>query len=132
MSVIADRMAGLGTENAFKVGEDIARAEKRGVDVVRFTLGEPDFASPPHVNQIGVDNILAGNTHYVDPAGIAPFRKAVADHVSRDSWALDRPGTGGRFAGGQAWDRLLGDDIRRPRRRSDLPEPRVSDLRVMG
>jgi hypothetical protein len=36
--VIADRMAALGTENAFKVGEDIARAEKRGVDVVRFTL----------------------------------------------------------------------------------------------
>ena len=83
MSVIADRMSALGTENAFKVGEDIARAERRGMEVIRFTLGEPDFASPPHVNRVGVDNILAGNTHYVDPAGIAPFRKAVADYVSR-------------------------------------------------
>ncbi len=83
MGVISKRMAALGTENAFKVGDDIARAEKRGMDVIRFTLGEPDFPSPPHVSQVGVDNILAGNTHYVDPAGIAPFRKAVADHVSR-------------------------------------------------
>ena len=37
MGLIADRMAVLGTENAFKVGEDIARAEKRGVNVIRFT-----------------------------------------------------------------------------------------------
>jgi aspartate/methionine/tyrosine aminotransferase len=83
MSAIADRIATLGTENAFKVGEDIARAEKRGVDVIRFTLGEPDFASPAHVNQAGIDNILKGNTHYVDPAGILPFRKAIAAYVSR-------------------------------------------------
>jgi aspartate/methionine/tyrosine aminotransferase len=83
MGVIADRMAAMGTENAFKVGEDIARAEKRGVDVIRFTLGEPDFASPTHVNQAGIDSILAGNTHYADPQGIAPFRKAIADYVSR-------------------------------------------------
>jgi len=83
MGLIADRMAVLGTENAFKVGDDIARAEKRGLDVVRFTLGEPDFASPSNVNQAGIDSILKGNTHYVDPAGTAPFRKTVADYVSR-------------------------------------------------
>ncbi|MFQ5790916.1 MAG: pyridoxal phosphate-dependent aminotransferase [Acidobacteriota bacterium] len=83
MSVVADRMAALGTENAFKIGEDIARAEKRGVDIIRFTVGEPDFDTAPHINQAGIDNILKGNTHYVDPAGILPFRKAAAAHISR-------------------------------------------------
>lgn len=83
MGLIADRMAVLGTENAFKVGEDIARAEKRGVNVIRFTLGEPDFASPEHVNQTAIDNILKGNTHYVDPAGLLSYREAVAAYVSR-------------------------------------------------
>lgn len=83
MGLIADRMATLGTENAFKIGEDIARAQKRGRDVIRFTLGEPDFDSAPHINQVGIENILKGNTHYVDPAGLLSFRKAAAAHISR-------------------------------------------------
>jgi aspartate/methionine/tyrosine aminotransferase len=83
MGLIADRMATLGTENAFKIGEDIARAEKRGRDVIRFTLGEPDFDSAPHINDVAIDQIRSGNTHYTDPAGTLSFRRAVAAHLSR-------------------------------------------------
>ncbi len=83
MAVIGKRIAAMGTENAFKIGEDVARAEARGVDVIRFTIGEPDFDSAPHINQAGVDSIFAGNTHYTDPAGVASLREAVAAHVTR-------------------------------------------------
>jgi aspartate/methionine/tyrosine aminotransferase len=83
MAVIADRIASMGTENAFKIGEDVARAQARGMDVIRFTIGEPDFDSAPHINQVGIDNILSGNTHYTDPAGILPLREACAAHVRR-------------------------------------------------
>lgn len=83
MGLIANRMASLGTENAFRIGDDIARAEKRGIDVIRFTLGEPDFSSPEHVNRTAIDSILEGNTHYVDPAGTLRYREAVAGYVSR-------------------------------------------------
>jgi len=83
MAVIAERIAAMGTENAFKIGDDVARAQARGVDVIRFTIGEPDFDSAPHINQVGIDNILAGNTHYTDPAGIKPLRDAVAAHVRK-------------------------------------------------
>ena len=83
MGVIADRIAAMGTENAFKIGDDVARAQARGVDVIRFTIGEPDFDSAPHINQVGIDNILAGNTHYTDPAGIKPLREATAAHVKK-------------------------------------------------
>ena len=83
MSLFAKRIAAMGTENAFRIGEDVARAQARGVEVIRFTLGEPDFDTAPHINQVGIDNILAGNTHYTDPAGILPLRQAVAAHLSR-------------------------------------------------
>lgn len=82
MTVITERISAMGTENAFKVAEDVARAESRGVDVIRFTIGEPDFDSAPHINQVGIENILSGNTHYTDPAGIKPLREAIANHVS--------------------------------------------------
>ena len=83
MAVFAERIAAMGTENAFKIGEDVAKAEARGVDVIRFTLGEPDFDTAAHIRQAGIDSILAGNTHYADPAGIKPLRNAVAAHIGK-------------------------------------------------
>jgi aspartate aminotransferase len=83
MAVIADRIAAMGTENAFKIGDDVARAQARGMEVIRFTLGEPDFDTAPHISQAGIDSILAGNTHYTDPAGIKPFRDAIATHIHK-------------------------------------------------
>jgi aspartate aminotransferase len=82
MSLLADRIKGLGTENAFKVGDDIARVLSRGIDVIRLNLGEPDFDSAPHINDEAIAQIRAGNSHYTDPQGIRPFREAIARHVA--------------------------------------------------
>lgn len=82
MGLLADRIAELGTENAFEIGKDIARVEARGREVIRFNLGQPDFESPAHVNREGIRQIEAGNTHYVDPAGILPLRRAIAAHLA--------------------------------------------------
>ena len=43
MPLLAQRLADLGTENAFKLGEDIQTCLDRGMDVIRFNLGAPDF-----------------------------------------------------------------------------------------
>ncbi len=86
MALLANRMAALGTENAFKLGVDIARCESRGMDVIKFNLGEPDFDSAAHINAAGIAQIEAGNSHYCDPQGILPLRRAIARHIgeSRD------------------------------------------------
>ena len=83
MPLFARRFDQMGTENAFKIGEDMARARARGTDVIPFTIGEPDFDSAPHINEAGIAAIRAGDTHYTDPAGIAPLREALAAYVTR-------------------------------------------------
>ncbi len=83
MAVISRRMSQLGTENAFKLGDDIQRCVDMGLDVIRFNLGAPDFNSPPHLNQVAMDALEAGRAGYCDPAGILPFREAIAAHVTR-------------------------------------------------
>jgi aspartate aminotransferase len=82
MTLLATRIDGLGTENAFKLGDDIARVAARGMDIVRMNLGEPDFDSAPHINEEAIAQIRAGNTHYTDPQGIRSLREAIAQHVS--------------------------------------------------
>jgi aspartate/methionine/tyrosine aminotransferase len=82
MAAIADRIGVLGTENAFKIGDDIARCRERGMDVILLNLGEPDFDSIAEVNARGIAEIEAANTHYCDPAGILPLREAIARKVA--------------------------------------------------
>jgi aspartate aminotransferase len=82
MTLLATRIAGLGTENAFKLGDDIAKVVARGMDIVRLNLGEPDFNSAPHINDEAIAQIRAGNSHYTDPQGIRPLREAIARHVA--------------------------------------------------
>ena len=88
MPPIARRMSRLGTENAFRLGEDIQRCADRGMDVIRFNLGAPDFRSAPHLNRVASEALDAGRSGYCDPAGVLPFRRAIADHV-RDTRGID-------------------------------------------
>jgi aspartate aminotransferase len=83
MKLLADRMENLGSENAFKVGDDIKRVEQMGKKVIRFNLGEPDFNSADFINRVAIEHINKGNSHYCPPAGIESFRKAIARHVSQ-------------------------------------------------
>ncbi len=87
MTLFATRLAALGTENAFRVGDDIARVTPglaaRGIDVIRLNIGEPDFDSAPHINEAACAEIRRGNSHYTDPQGIRPLREAIAAHIRR-------------------------------------------------
>ena len=81
MTHFADRIAALGTENAFSVGADIARVAARGVDVVKLNIGEPDFDSAAHINEAAIAEIRRGNSHYCDPQGVIGLRQAICDHL---------------------------------------------------
>ena len=83
MTHFADRIASLGTENAFSVGADIARVAARGVDVVKLNIGEPDFDSAAHINEAAIAEIRRGNSHYCDPQGTLGLRQAISDHLER-------------------------------------------------
>jgi len=82
MAVASRRLSDLGTENAFKLVEDIQRCLDRGMDVIRFNLGAPDFRSAQHLNRVAIEELEAGNSGYCDPAGVPAFRSAIARHVS--------------------------------------------------
>lgn len=80
--MFADRLQRLGTENAFKLADHIARVTATGQTVVKLNLGEPDFDAPAHVAEEAKAQIDAGNGHYCHPAGIEPLRRAIARQVS--------------------------------------------------
>lgn len=81
MGLFSERVGLIDTENAFKVGPYIRQLEEQGKRVIKCNLGEPDFPVPQLIKEEVKRQIDADNTHYCDPQGILPLRKAVAAHL---------------------------------------------------
>ena len=56
----------------------------QGRDVISLSVGEPDFATPPHVVAAAKAALDAGDTKYTAVMGTAALREAAALHFARD------------------------------------------------
>jgi aspartate/methionine/tyrosine aminotransferase len=72
----------LGTEGAFEVLARARALEAQGRSVVHLEIGEPDFATPPHIVAAAEAAIEDGYTHYTPAGGIPEVRQGVARHYS--------------------------------------------------
>jgi aspartate/methionine/tyrosine aminotransferase len=82
MTLLADRVHLIDTENAFKIGPYIKAIEGAGHKVIKCNLGEPDFHVPEHIRAEIKRQVDADNCHYNDPDGILPLRTAIARHLT--------------------------------------------------
>ena len=71
---LADRMSRIGTESAFDVLARARGLEAQGRDIVHLQIGEPDFDTPAHVTEAGIQALRDGYTHYVPAVGIPQLR----------------------------------------------------------
>jgi aspartate aminotransferase len=81
VALLAQRVGLIDTENAFKIGPYIRLLEDQGKTVIKCNIGEPDFPIPQAIKDEVKRQIDKDNTHYCDPQGILPLRKAVAKHL---------------------------------------------------
>jgi aspartate/methionine/tyrosine aminotransferase len=80
---LADSMRRLGTESAFVVLARARALEAQGRNIIHLEIGEPDFDTPEHVKNAGVDSIKRNRTHYSPASGIMELRDAIAKHVTQ-------------------------------------------------
>jgi len=57
----------------------------RPSDLIRFSLGEPDFDTPDHIKEAAVQAIREGKTHYTPGDGIPELREAIADKLQKEN-----------------------------------------------
>jgi aspartate/methionine/tyrosine aminotransferase len=61
-----------------------ARAlEAKGRHIVHLEFGEPDFPTPPPVQEAAIRAIRAGHTHYTHSLGLPELREAICAHHRR-------------------------------------------------
>lgn len=74
---------------AAKLRVDSLRAEGRRI--IDFSIGEPDFPTPPHIVQAGIDALLGGQTRYTPSAGTSALRQAIVAKLGRENALAYRP-----------------------------------------
>lgn len=56
-----------------------------GIDVIDFSVGEPDFDTPDIVKQSAVDALKKGYTKYTPTSGIPELKKVIIEKLKRDN-----------------------------------------------
>jgi aspartate aminotransferase len=81
--MFTDRVLPLKPEGAYAVLARAQALEAQGREILHLEIGQPDFPTPGHVAEAGMEAIHSGKTRYNPPAGIPALRQAIAVYTSR-------------------------------------------------
>ena len=87
----AQGISRLGTESAFVV---LSRAQKlaaEGHDIINLGIGQPDFRTPEHIVQAGIQALQDGHHGYTPANGLPQLREAVAQDLHHRHGATVNP-----------------------------------------
>lgn len=81
----ADRILQVKPSPTLEINTLANALKAKGVNVIGFGTGEPDFDTPDHIKAAAIRAIETGKTKYTDVAGIAELRKAIVNKFQRDN-----------------------------------------------
>jgi aspartate aminotransferase len=115
---LAQRVTSIAPSPTLAVNAKAAELRAKGVDIISFGVGEPDFDTPAHVRQAGIEAIEGGFTRYTPADGIPELKQAVVDKFKRDNgldYTTDQViiNCGGKHSGYLVMQALLdpGDEV---------------------
>lgn len=65
---------------AMDVLEKAHEMERKGIDVIHFEVGEPDFDTPECIKDAVCKALRDGHTHYTHSLGMIELREAISEH----------------------------------------------------
>ncbi len=82
--MIADRIGRIGFSSTLKISARAKTLRASGVDVIDFSVGEPDFSTPDNVKEAGKRAIDENQTRYTQAAGTPELRDIIRKKLLED------------------------------------------------
>ena len=82
---ISQRAQGVPASPTLAVTAKAKELQAKGIDVVGFGAGEPDFDTPEYIKEAAIKSLKEGKTKYTPAVGIVELRKAIADKLKREN-----------------------------------------------
>jgi aspartate aminotransferase len=83
--VLAERLKRVKPSPTVALTGRIARLKAEGRDIIGLGIGEPDFDTPAHIAEAGIEAIRKGFTHYTAVEGIPDLKDAIIAKFKRDN-----------------------------------------------
>ena len=83
--MLADRLKTLAPSSTLAVQAKAKELRSRGIDVISFGAGEPDFDTPARIKEAAVRAMQRGQTKYTEVGGVPELRAAVCAKLKRDN-----------------------------------------------
>lgn len=82
---LSNRLQALGESATLKMAKKSREMRAQGVDVISFSLGEPDFDVPDFIKESAKKAIDDGYSYYPPVAGYGDLREAICKKLKRDN-----------------------------------------------
>ena len=79
MSNLSNRVKKIKPSFTLEMATIAAEMRSKGIDIVNFSVGEPDFNTPLHIINAGKTAMDKGYTKYTAGPGMIEFRQAICD-----------------------------------------------------
>jgi aspartate aminotransferase len=80
--MFSKRIRNVQPSGTVMLSNKVKRLKNQGLDILSFTLGEPDFTTPSHIVEAAKRSLDEGMTHYTSSFGMTELREAVAKMVT--------------------------------------------------
>lgn len=88
---LSDRINSIKPSPTLAVTAKAAALKAAGHDIIGLGAGEPDFATPQHINEAAKKAIDDGFTHYTAVDGIPELKQAIIAKLNRDNQLSYKP-----------------------------------------
>ena len=88
---IADRVNNIKPSFTLQMATKAAEMRSKGIDVINFSVGEPDFNTPKHIREAAKNALDEGYTKYTAGPGMIEFREAICNKLERENGISYKP-----------------------------------------
>jgi aspartate/methionine/tyrosine aminotransferase len=83
--MIAQRIHRIGFSPTMRISAQATKMRQQGIDVVDFSVGEPDFPTPEFIKQAARKALAENQTRYTPNAGTLDLRKAICEKLQKEN-----------------------------------------------
>lgn len=84
-SILSNRVQKIKPSATLAVTAKANELKAQGIQIVPMGTGEPDFDTPVHIQQAGIEAIQAGETRYTAVDGTPKLKKAICEKFEREN-----------------------------------------------
>ena len=88
---IAGRVNNIKPSFTLQMATKAAEMRSKGIDVINFSVGEPDFNTPKHIRDAAKNALDEGYTKYTAGSGMIEFREAICTKLYRENGISYKP-----------------------------------------